>query len=73
MEYDCEDSFPFNFEKNRISYGSKSKGKQSPRSYPIKVEKGTGVYFLSVINPFIRKNVRFAVRNLLSERLRLSA
>ena len=34
MGYGCGDSFPFDFEPNRIPFGSKSKGKLSPRSYP---------------------------------------
>ena len=38
MGYDCVDSFPFNFEPNVIPFGSKSKGKLSPRSYPIQFE-----------------------------------
>ena len=33
MEYDRGDSFPFNFEPNAIPFGSKWKGKMSPRSY----------------------------------------
>ena len=35
MGYDRGDSFPFDFEPNGIPFGSKSKGKPSPRSYPI--------------------------------------
>ena len=35
MGYDGGDSIPFNIEPNRIPFGSKSKGKLSPRSYPI--------------------------------------
>ena len=38
MGYDRGDSFPFDFEPNGILFGSKSKGKLSPRSYPIKFE-----------------------------------
>ena len=37
--YDRGDSFPFNFEPNGIPFGSESKGKLSPRSYPIQYEK----------------------------------
>ena len=32
MGYDRGDSFPFDFEPNGIAFGSKSKGKLSPRS-----------------------------------------
>ena len=35
MGYDRGDSFPFEYEPNGIPFGSKSKGKLSPRSYPI--------------------------------------
>ena len=38
MGYDRGDSFTFDFEQNGIPFGSKSKGKLSPRSYPIKFE-----------------------------------
>ena len=33
MGYDRGDSFPFDFEPNGIPFGTKSKGKLSPRSY----------------------------------------
>ena len=50
MGYDRGDSFPFNFESNGIPFGSKSKGKLSPRSYPIQFER---IYsFLSVPGSF---------------------
>ena len=48
MGYDRDDSFPFNFEPNGISFGSKSNGKLSPRSYPIQCEKNLKYSFLSV-------------------------
>ena len=48
MEYDRGDSFPFNFEPNGIPFGSKSKGKLSPRSYPIECERNWTYSFLSV-------------------------
>ena len=35
MGYDRGDSILFDLESNRFSFGSKSKGKLSPRSYPI--------------------------------------
>ena len=48
MEYGCGDSFPFDFEQNGIPFGSKSKGKLSPRSYPIRFERKRKYSFLSV-------------------------
>ena len=39
MGYDRGDSFPFDFEPNGIPFDSKSKGKLSPRSYPIQYER----------------------------------
>ena len=39
MGYDRGDSFPFDFEPNGNPFGSKSKGKLSPRSYPIQCER----------------------------------
>ena len=39
MGYDRGDSFPLDVEPNGIPYGSKSKGKFSPRSYPIQYER----------------------------------
>ena len=38
MGYDRGDTFPFDFEINGIPFDSKSKGKLSPRSYPIQSE-----------------------------------
>ena len=46
MGYDRGDSFLFDFEPNEILFGSKSKGKLSPRSYPIECERKYS--FLSV-------------------------
>ena len=48
MGYDRGDSFPFDFESNGIQFGSKSKGKLSPRSYPIQCERKWKYSFLSV-------------------------
>ena len=48
MGYDRGDSFPFDFEPNGIIFGSKSKGKLSPRSYAIQFEKKWKYSFLSV-------------------------
>ena len=39
MRYDHGDSFPLDFEPNGNPFGSKSKGKLSPRSYPIQCER----------------------------------
>ena len=39
MGYGRGDSFPFYFEPNGIPYGSKLKGKLSPRPYPIRFER----------------------------------
>ena len=49
MGYDRGDSFPFDFEPNEISFDSKSKGKLSPRSYPIQFEKKWNTSFLSIV------------------------
>ena len=48
MGYDRGDSFSFDFESNGIPFGSKSKGKLSPRSYPIQFERKWKYSFLSV-------------------------
>ena len=48
MGYDHGDSFPFDFEPNGIPFGSKSKGKLSPRSYPIQFERKRNTSNLSV-------------------------
>ena len=47
MENDRGDSYLFDFEPNGISFGSKSKGKLSPRSYPIQKERKWKYSFLS--------------------------
>ena len=47
MEYDRGDRFPFDFEPNGIPFGSNSKGKLSPRSYPIQCERKWEYSFLS--------------------------
>ena len=47
MGYDRGDSFPFDFEPNGITFGSKSKGKLSPRSHPIQCERKWKYNFLS--------------------------
>ena len=47
MGYDGGDSFPFDFEPNGTPFGSKSKGKLSPRYYPIQLERKWNTSFLS--------------------------
>ena len=47
MGYDRGDSFLFDFEPNGIAFGSKLKGKRSPRSYPIQFEGKYKYSFLS--------------------------
>ena len=41
--------FPFNFEPNGIPFGTKLKGKLSPRSYSIQFERKLKYSFLSVL------------------------
>ena len=48
MGYDHGESFPFDFELNEIPFGSKSKGKLSPRSYPIQFQRKWKYNFPSV-------------------------
>ena len=55
MGSDCGDSFPFEFEPNGIPFGSKLKGKLSPRSYPIQCERKWNTSFLSVSATFYIK------------------
>ena len=50
MGYDRGDSFPSDFEPNGNPFGSKSKGKLSPRSFPIQCERKWKYSFLSAIN-----------------------
>ena len=47
MGYDRGDWFPFDFEPNGIPFGSKLKGKLSPRSYPIQCKTKWKYSFLS--------------------------
>ena len=47
MGYDRGDSFSFDFGPNGIPFGLKSKGKLSPRSYPIQCERNWKYSFLS--------------------------
>ena len=39
MEYDRGDSFPFDFKPNETTFGSRLKGKLSPRSYSMQFER----------------------------------
>ena len=48
MGYDHGDSFPFDFEPNGFLFDSKSRGKLSPRSYPIQFERNWKCGFVSV-------------------------
>ena len=48
MGYDRGDSFPFDSEPIGVPFGSKSKGKLSPRSYLIQYERKWKSIFLSV-------------------------
>ena len=47
MRCDRGDSFPFDFEPNGNLFGSKWKGKLSPRSYPIPFKMKCKYSFLS--------------------------
>ena len=47
MGYDHGDSFPFDFEHYGIPFGSRSKRKLSPRSYPIQCGRKWKHSFLS--------------------------
>ena len=51
MGYDRGDSSTSDFEPNGIPFGSKSKGKLSPRSFPIQCERKWKYSFLSVKGP----------------------
>ena len=48
MGHDHGDSFPFDYEPNGIPFGSKSKEKLTPQSYPIQFENKLKYSFLSV-------------------------
>ena len=48
MGYDRGDILPFEFEPNGIPFVSKSKGKLSPRSYPIQFEGKWNTSFFTV-------------------------
>ena len=65
MGYDHGDSFPFDFEPNGIPFGSKSRGKLSPRSYPVQCERKCS--FLSVRETH-RKNNGYIYLNNVNKR-----
>ena len=50
MGSDRGENYPFDFEPNGFLFGSKSKGKLSPRSDPIQCERKLKHSFLSVID-----------------------
>ena len=56
MGYHRSDSFPFDFEPNVIPFGSKSKGKLSPRSYLIQCERKWKFNFLSAVQSEVSHN-----------------
>ena len=56
MGYDHDDSFTFDSEPNGIPFGSKSKGKLSPRSYPIQFERKWKYSFLSAWYSLVSMN-----------------
>ena len=49
MGYNCGDSFSFDFESNRTPFGSQSKGKLSPRLYPIQFDRNWKHIFLNAL------------------------
>ena len=48
MGYDRDDSFPFDFKPNGSPFGSKSKGKRSPRTHPYEFGRKYKSTFLNV-------------------------
>ena len=60
MGYDRGDSFPLDFEPNKLPFDSKSKGKLPPRSYPIQCERKWKASFLSAREIYARKHEQFA-------------
>ena len=70
MGYDRGDSFPFDFKPNGIPFGSKSKGKMSPRSYPIQYERKWKHSFLRVYSRVMeRASMNFAYTHVLRQKL----
>ena len=61
MGYDRGDSFPFHFEPNGNPFGSKSKGKLSPRSYPIQCERKWNTSSLSGHTPAMNCDHQFQI------------
>ena len=65
MGYDRADSLPFDFEPNGIQFGPKSKGKLSPRSYPIQCErkwKYSGVETYHIVDRWERVYKQIALK-----------
>ena len=54
MGYGSGDSFPFDFEPNRIKFCLKQKEKLSPQPYPIRFERKQKYSFLSAENPWVK-------------------
>ena len=72
MGYDRADSFPFDIEPNGNQFGSKSKGKLSPRSYPIQFERNWNTSFLSVhMFVVVEEKMQSYKRLFLSQNLRM--
>ena len=66
MGYDRGDSFPFDFEPNEVPFGTKLKGKLSPRSYPFQRERKWNASFLSVLpDPPVKMLAIFCLPNTL--------
>ena len=70
MKYDPGDSFSFDSEPNVIPFGSKSKGKLSPKSYSIQFERKLRTILVTVLRLYvpIRENTREeeCLRNLIN-------
>ena len=57
MGYDRGDGFPLDFEPNAILFGSKSRGKPSPRSYPTQRDRKLKYSFLSAVGSKISESL----------------
>ena len=62
MGYDRGDSFPLDFEPNAIPFGSKYKGKLSPRSYPIQCERNLKYSFIGVWSKKVDKQIVIGIK-----------
>jgi len=72
MGCDCGDSFPFDFEPNGFPFHSKSKGKLSPRSYPIQFETKWNTSFQSIQLSDVQLFKRLASLGIMGLQLRTS-